>query len=216
MRSSLKSIGIATHTASRSPCRRERYQSKILPIKAPYWECLFSHGCPHLCCVLIVSPAWACIALLAFLALTSQGGGDLLVDNGHVICDVHVVHVVHVVNDARCCFRTANPAHSRSTGMHHGHWPSSARSTTHVAHLVDHASALMSVMSMVSLMSLMSMMSLMTFGQRCGHASQHVAVPWQDSLLFAPVAIEWIAASNPKRKLSWLVCRQVHTLSALT
>ena len=64
-------------------------------------------------------------------------------------------------------------------------------------------------MALMSLMFVMSMMSVMTLGERHGHASQHVMVPWQESLFLAPVCIEWSATSNAKRKLVWLACKQV-------
>ena len=65
------------------------------------------------------------------------------------------------------------------------------------------------MVSVTSVMSVMSVMSAMTFGRRHGHASRHVTVPWQDSLLMAPICIEWVATSNSKRKLVWVACKQV-------
>ena len=49
----------------------------------------------------------------------------------------------------------------------------------------------------------------MNLGQRLGHTSRHVVVPWQDSLHPALVCIEWVATSNARRKLVWLACWQV-------
>ena len=120
-------------------------------------------------------------------------------------------HAPHSVNNARCSSPMASLARRQSGGWHRGHWPSSPRSATHVAQLVDHAS----VPKLMSVMSVMSVMSGMTLGQRPGHASRHVVVPWQESLHPALVCIEWVATSNAKRKLVWIACKQVGDVHVL-